>query len=242
MKTYLVDDEIYSTDVLRVLLEKYCPQVEIVAIFNQPEKALKAIQAEPPQLLFLDINMPRLDGFELLNQCTPFDFKVIFTTAYNQYALKAFRFNALDYLLKPVDKNELINAVAKAQNPKIEQITAVQMLTKNTCPERIALSIGNELIFVDVSDIIHAFSEGSYISIFLKNQVKPIILTKSLRELEEVLNNPHFFRVHNSHLINLKQIKKITKTDGGDLTMMNKAIIPVARSKKVALMEMIVKV
>jgi two-component system, LytTR family, response regulator len=237
MKTYLVDDEIYSTD---VLLEKYCPQVEIVGIFNHAEKALKAIQAEPPQLLFLDIDMPRLDGFELLNQCTPFDFKVIFTTAYNQYALKAFRFNALDYLLKPVDKNELINAVAKAQNPKIEQMTAVQMLTKN--PERIALPIGNELVFVEVSDIIHAVSEGSYISIFLKNQVKPIVLTKSLRELEEVLNNPHFFRVHNSHLINLKQIKKITKTDGGDLTMMNNAIIPVARSKKVALMEMIVKI
>jgi two-component system LytT family response regulator len=115
MTTYLIDDEPYCTDVLRVLLEKYCPNITISGIFNDAELALEAIQQQPPQLIFLDIEMPMLNGFDLLRRCEGLPFKVIFTTAYDQYAVKAFKFNALDYLLKPIDKDELAIAVQKAE-------------------------------------------------------------------------------------------------------------------------------
>ncbi|MBK8558205.1 MAG: response regulator transcription factor [Lewinellaceae bacterium] len=245
MKTYLLDDEPNCTDVLQVLLKKHCPDVQITGIFNDPETALEAIQREPPALLFLDIEMPMLNGFELLRQCAPLDFKVIFTTAYDQYAVKAFKFNALEYLQKPVDKDELITAVTKAKrntNPTPAQISSVQYLKNNPTPERIALPVGQELILIEVSDIQYIESDGSYVSVFLKDQKKPIVLSKSLREFEELLNNPDFFRAHNSYLVHLKHIKKIVKTDGGEIVMGNGCSLPVARAKKLELIGLIAKV
>ncbi|MCC6723014.1 MAG: response regulator transcription factor [Saprospiraceae bacterium] len=245
LKTYLLDDEPNCTDVLQVLLEKYCPDVQITGIFNDPELALEAIRRERPALLFLDIEMPMLNGFELLRHCEPLDFKVVFTTAYDQYAVKAFKFNALDYLLKPVDKDELIAAVAKAKqnaSPTPAQLSSVQYLKSNPTPERIALPVGQELLLVEVADIQYFESEGAYVSVFLKDQNKPVVLSKSLREFEELLNNPGFFRAHNSYLVNLKHIKKIVKTDGGEIVMGNGRSLPVARAKKGELMGLIAKV
>ncbi len=245
LKTYLLDDEPNCTDVLQVLLEKYCPEVQITGIFNDPETALEAIRQERPALLFLDIEMPMLNGFELLRHCEPLDFKVIFTTAYDQYAVKAFKFNALDYLLKPVDKDELIAAVGKAKqnaNPTTAQLSSVQYLKSNPTPERIALPVGQELLLVEVADIQYFESEGSYVSVFLKDQNKPVVLSKSLREFEELLNNSDFFRAHNSYLVNLRSIKKIVKTDGGEIVMANGRSLPVARAKKGELMGLIAKV
>ena len=245
MKTYLLDDEPNCTDVLQVLLGRYCPEVNVTRIFNDAELALEAIRQERPQLLFLDIEMPLLNGFELLRHCEPLDFKVIFTTAYDQYAVKAFKFNALDYLLKPVDKDELIAAVNKAKlnaNPTTAQLASVQYLKNNPTPERIALPIGQELLLVEVADIQYFESEGSYVSVFFKDQNKPVVLSKSLREFEELLNNPGFFRSHNSFLVNLRHIKKIMRTDGGEIVMANGRSLPVARSKKAELLGLIAKV
>lgn len=245
MKTYLLDDEPNCTDVLQVLLNKYCPEVQVAGIFNDPEMALDIIRRERPQLLFLDIEMPILNGFELLRKCEPLDFKVIFTTAYDQYAVKAFKFNALDYLLKPVDKDELILAVKKAQqaaSPSSSLLETVQYLKNNPIPERIALPVGKELLLVEVADIQYFESDGSYVSVFLHGQNKPVILSKSLREFEELLNNPAFFRAHNSYLINLKHVKKIVLTGGGEIVMGNGRSLPVARNKKAELMGLIVKV
>lgn len=245
MKTYLLDDESNCTDVLQFLLAKYCPEVKITGVFNDPEQALEAIRMERPQLLFLDIEMPMLNGFELLKHCEPLDFKVIFTTAYDQYAVKAFKFNALDYLLKPVDKDELVVAVGKARlksSPSNAQLSSVQYLKNNPTPERIALPVGLELLLVEVADIQYFESEGSYVSVFLKDQNKPVVLSKSLREFEEVLNSPHFFRAHNSYLINLKHVKKIVRTDGGEIVMGNGRSLPVARAKKTELIGLIAKV
>lgn len=245
MKTYLLDDESNCTDVLQFLLAKYCPEVKITGVFNDPEQALEAIRMERPQLLFLDIEMPMLNGFELLKHCEPLDFKVIFTTAYDQYAVKAFKFNALDYLLKPVDKDELVVAVGKARlkgSPSNAQLSSVQYLKSNPTPERIALPVGLELLLVEVADIQYFESEGSYVSVFLKDQNKPVVLSKSLREFEEVLNSPHFFRAHNSYLINLKHVKKIVRTDGGEIVMGNGRSLPVARAKKTELIGLIAKV
>jgi two-component system LytT family response regulator len=245
MNTYLLDDEPNCTEVLQVLLEKYCPSIQIGGIFNDPEQALEAIRQQRPQLLFLDIEMPILNGFELLRRSEPLDFKVVFTTAYDQYAVKAFKFNALDYLLKPVDKDELMAAVRKAQlgpGPTAAQVNAAQYLKNNPVPERIALPVGQELLLVDVADIQYLESDGSYVSVFLTDQNKPVILSKSLREFEELLNNPVFFRAHNSYLVNIKYIKKIIRTDGGEIIMANGCSLPLARTKKADLIGLIAKV
>jgi two-component system, LytTR family, response regulator len=242
--TLLIDDERNCTDLLRVMLEKYCPQIAVTGIYNDPEEAVVQIAATRPQLVFLDIEMPRLNGFDLLQQCKPLDFKVIFTTAYDQYAVRAFKFNALDYLLKPIDKQELIASVEKvlqASAPAPARVEAARLLRETPMPERIALPVGQELVFVQVAEILYCESDGSYVSVYLHGQSKPILLSKSLREFEELLNNPVFFRAHNSYLINLNQVQKIVRTDGGEIVMRNGKSLPVARAKKAELLGMIAK-
>lgn len=242
--TFLIDDERNCTDLMRVMLEKYCSDITVTGIFNDPEEALIRIKADRPQLVFLDIEMPRLNGFDLLQRCLPLDFKVVFTTAYDQYAVRAFKFNALDYLLKPIDKEELIQAVDKVTRaglPSQERVAAARMLRETPMPERIALPVGQELVFVEVAEILYCESDGSYVSVFLQHQSKPILLSKSLREFEELLNNPAFFRAHNSFLVNLKQVQKIVKADGGEIVMRNGRSLPVARAKKAELLGMIAK-
>lgn len=246
MTTFLIDDEPHCTDVLRVLLEKHCPEISIAGIFNDPELALTAIEKSPPELVFLDIEMPVLNGFDLLRRCPPGSkFKLIFTTAYDQYAVKAFKFNALDYLLKPIDRSELMASVEKTKTaalPAPAQLEAVQYLKNNPVPERIALPVGSDLILTEVSDILFCESDGSYVSFFLKNQPKPIIVSKSLREVEELLNNPAvFFRCHNSFLVNLNHLKKIVRSESGEIVMRNDRSIPVARAKKAELMKLVAK-
>lgn len=244
LKTYLIDDEPYCTDVLRVLLEKHCPGVAVMGVFNDSEQALEAIRNQQPDLVFLDIEMPALNGFDLLRQCTPIEFKLVFTTAYDQYAVRAFKFNAIDYLLKPVDREELVLAVEKArQAPSLQpqQLEAVQYLKSHPVPDRIALPVGADLVFVETADILFCESDGSYVSFYLAGQSKPVVVSKSLREVEELLNNPLFFRAHNSFLINLKHILKIVRTGGGEIVMRNNRSLPMSRIKKSELLQLIAK-
>jgi two-component system, LytTR family, response regulator len=241
---FLIDDERNCTDLLRVMLEKYCPDIQVVGVFNDSELALESLLTLRPQLVFLDIEMPRLNGFDLLAQCGGLEFKVIFTTAYDQYALRAFKFNALDYLLKPIDREELVHAVEKAKKANFiapERVEAAKLLRDNPVPDRIALPVGQELLFVEVAEILYCESDGSYVSVYMQHQTKPLILSKSLREFEELLNSPTFFRAHNSYLINLKQVLKIVRSDGGEIVMRNGKSLPVARAKKADLMGMIAK-
>jgi two-component system LytT family response regulator len=244
MNAFLVDDESNCTDVLQVFLGRYCPEIQVTGIFNDPVEALSAIQARRPDILFLDIEMPVLNGFDLLKQCPVLDFKLIFTTAYDRYAVKAFKFNALDYLLKPIDRDELIAAVAKAKQsraPEPEKLEVVSYLRQHPVPERIALPVGAELIIVATADILYCESDGSYVSFYLLHQPRPVIVSKSLREIEELLNNPGFFRPHNSFLIQMKFISKIIRTDGGEVVMTNGKSIPVARNKKAELLSRMTK-
>lgn len=246
MTAFLIDDESHCTDVLRVLLERHCPDVTITGIFNDPERALAAVETAAPDLVLLDIEMPILNGFDWLKRCPPnSQFRLIFTTAYDQYAVKAFKFNALDYLLKPIDKQELMAAVAKSRTtplPSSQQLDAVQYLRQHPVPDRIALPVGQDLILVDVNDMLYCMSDGSYVSFYIDGQPKPLIVSKSLREVEELLNNPGlFFRCHNSYLINLKHLKKIVRSESGEVVMRNDHRIPVARSKKQELMGAVVR-
>lgn len=243
ISTYVIDDELNCTEVLCVLLKRYCPDISIDGVFNDPEEALLRIKSEPPQLVFIDIEMPRLNSFDLLQQCLPLKFKVVFTTGYDQYAVRAIKFNALDYLLKPIDKDELIAAVEKVKLsaiPAIQQITSSQYHRFIDKPERLAIAVGQELVMIEVIEIIYFESDGSYVTIYLTGQNKPILVTKSLREFEEILNNDQFYRVHNSYLINLKYLKKILRNDS-EIIMSNEKILPIARSKKQDLLSRITR-
>ena len=243
ISTYVIDDEVNCTEVLSVLLQRYCPEIRIDGVFNDPEEALMKIKSEPPQLVFIDIEMPRLNSFDLLQQCLPLRFKVVFTTGYDQYAVRAIKFNALDYLLKPIDKDELIAAVERVKNsniPDIHQITSSHYHRSTDKPERLAIAVGQELVLIEVNEILYFESDGSYVSIYQKEQSKPLLVTKSLREFEEILNNDQFYRVHNSYLINLKYLKKILRNDS-EIVMSNEKILPIARSKKQDLLSKITK-
>jgi two-component system LytT family response regulator len=233
MKAVIIDDEVYCSDVIQILLTKYCPDVVIEKIFNDSLEALEYLSQHQPDLIFLDIEMPQLNGFDLIKKLGKITSRIIFTTAYDQYAIKAFRFNAIDYLLKPIDKSELISAIKKYFTvPSIETILHVQELSQTSVPEKILLPIGNEIIFVQVKDIICCEAEGSYCNIYCQDMIKPYLLSKTLRDIEELLNNPIFFRPHASWLIQESFVRKIVKGDAMEIVLHHEIRVPVARSKR----------
>lgn len=246
MNAFLLDDEPHCTDVLRVMLERHCPEIRMAGIFNDPELALEALAEIKPDLLFLDIEMPRLNGFDFLQRCGNFPMQVIFTTAYDQYAVRAFKFSALDYLLKPIHPDELKQAVQKALQAtsiaRPEQLDIARYLKTAIVPERIGLPVGQELILLDVAEILYCASDGSYVTFHVTPGIAKndrITVSKSLREIEELLNNPGFFRVHHSYLVNLKRIRKIIRSDGGQVVLTDGSTLPVARGKKAELLGVI---
>jgi two-component system LytT family response regulator len=242
MKAVIIDDEIFCTDVIKILLAKYCPEVIVDNIFNNSMSALNYLNNYQPDIIFLDIEMPHLNGFDLLKNLGKISSKIIFTTAYDQYAIKAFKFNAIDYLLKPIDKDELIAAVKKSSVvPSLETINHIQYLSQTKVPDKILLPIGNEIIFVQVTDIICCEAEGSYCRIYCQNTPKPYLLSKTLRDIEELLDNPAFFRPHASWLIQESLIKKIIKGDAMEIVLVNEIKVPVARSKRQEVLDRLIK-
>jgi len=246
MKAIIVGDELYCTEVLSTLLQKHCPEVNILAEFTDPQRAVPYILDHNPDLLFLDIEMPRLNGFDLLERCKPIHFQVIFTTAYNQYALRAIKLSALDYLLKPIDADELKEAVVKAQQqfdkPEWGQFELMEQTRRNegAVPKQIALSTLEGLSFVEVADIIYCKSEGSYCRLFFAND-DVILLSKSIKDVGELLIACGFMRVHHSYLINLNHITKYIRGEGGEVIMKNGHNLPISRSKKADFLERITK-
>jgi two-component system LytT family response regulator len=242
MTAVVVDDEIYCTDVVKILLEKYCPEVQIVGIFNDANLALAFLNENQPDIIFVDIEMPQMNGFELLHKLGDIRSKVIFTTAYDQYAIKAFRFNAVDYLLKPIDKDQLMIAIKKPSLTLTpEKASHLQYLRKVTVPDKILLPIGNEIIFVQVKDIICCEADGSYCKVYCMGKEKPYMLSKNLRDIEELLNNPAFFRPHTSWLVHELFIQKIVKGDAMEIILQSEIRIPVARSKRQEVIDRLMK-
>jgi two-component system, LytTR family, response regulator len=240
MNAVVIDDEKYCTDVLTILLAKHCPEINVIKVFNQSAIALDYLKSHVVDIIFLDIEMPQMNGFELLYQLGKVSSLVIFTTAYDQYALKAFRFNAIDYLLKPIDKNELIIAVKKTNRftpLSSENIENLHYLSQHKVPERILLPIGQELILVSVKDIICCEADGSYCKVYCSDMNKPYILSKNLREMEEILNNSGFFRPHTSWLIHDKYVSKIIRGEGMEIVLQGNIHVPVSRVKKQEVIE-----
>lgn len=234
----VIDDEKNATDVLQMQLEQYCKEVQVVAICNSGKEGIKAIKEWKPNLVFLDIEMPHVNGFDVLHATQDFNYKVIFTTAYDQFAIKAFKFSAIDYLLKPIDIVELQNAVSKviaaSENSSIEDklrllIKQYEQPQKNS--QKIALPIGNMLEFFDVNEIVRVESESNYSHLFLTNG-KKITFSKTLKEIEENIKGEPFFRVHQSHLINTNHVEKAVKGENAYVVMKDATTITISRNRK----------
>jgi two-component system LytT family response regulator len=238
MQAIIVDDEKHCRDLLQLLLEKHCPEVTVQAICSNGEIALEAIEKYKPQLLFLDVEMPGMDGFQMLEACVKPAFEVIFTTAYNQYAIPAIRHSALDYLLKPIDTEELIAAVNKATTQRIDhsqqKITNLLefLQTHLQQGERLAMPTVDGLRMMPIKDILYCESEAAYTRFYLQGEEKPVLIYRSMKDVEEMLNDKGFFRVHNSYLVNLFFMDKYIKGDGGEIIMSDGHSVPVSRQRK----------
>ena len=238
MRAILIDDEISNLENLRSLLEKHCPQVTIMATAQNVSNAVDAIEKYLPHLVFLDIQMGDLTGFDVLKLLPKRNFEVIFITAYDQYGIQAVKFAALDYLLKPIDIDELINAVNKAENKLATHIQTsqldflLQQLKKSdTNLSTIALQMQSEIRYVTLSEIIRCEADNTYTCFFLANSEK-ILVSKSLKEYADLLRPNGFLRTHQSHLVNPKYVKSWLKEDGGILLLRSGEKIPVSKPNK----------
>ncbi len=238
LSAIIVDDEKHSRETLNNLVTEFCDDVEILTTESTIPGAVSAIKALKPDLVFLDIELQTGTGFDVLDQLNEINFEVIFTTAFEQYALKAVKFSSLDYLLKPIDLEELQKAVKKARKIKDKNIYGKQLETlihnlKQQQPSnnKICLSTADGYEFINVDEILYCKAEGSYTAFKLTNGTN-FLVSKHLKEYENLLAGQHFMRVHNSFLINLEEVKKYVKADGGYILMNNGDPISISRNKK----------
>ncbi|QEH44064.1 response regulator transcription factor [Chitinophaga sp. XS-30] len=238
MRAVLIDDEISNLENLRTLLEKHCPQVSIIATAQSVSDAVDAIEKYLPDLVFLDIQMGDKTGFDVLKLLPSRNFEVVFVTAYDQYGIQAVKFAALDYLLKPVDIEELIKSVNKAEYKLATQIQTSQLdflLQQLKKPEpnirKIALQMQGEIRYVILSEIVRCEADNTYTQFFLSSGEK-ILVSKSLKEYADLLHPNGFLRTHQSHLVNPKYVKSWLKEDGGILLLMSGEKIPVSKPNK----------
>ena len=242
INTVLVDDEIKSCQVLSKVINSYCTGVKIAGTANNAEEAYSLIRKVKPELVFLDVQMPVMDGFSLLERLAPIDFKVVFITAFDQFALKAIKFSALDYLLKPINIDEVITAVEKykKESPLLlsgKENPLLHHLLKNiTQPEKkiwdtIALPTSKAILYVKLEDILYVEADKNYSTFYLENKEK-IIVSYTLKTYEELLCDHHFMRVHHSHIINLKKVKKYVRGKTGYAEMTDGKNIEISQRKK----------
>jgi len=246
IRTVLVDDETDNVRVMQKLLETYCPQVNIVGTAEGVESALQLIRTVKPDLAFLDIEMIQGNAFDLLNQLLPLQFQVIFVTAFDAYAIRAFKYSAVDYLLKPVDVDDLCRAVEKAE-AKLAQKDMAQIRTllenfgaAQLSQQKMAIPTLTGLSFVKISDIIRFEAKGHYTGIYLSNG-EMMLTTRNIKDFENLLPEAIFYRVHNSHIINLQRIQKYQKGRGGYVIMEDGTSIEVASRRRQEFMQRLVK-
>ncbi|HOZ78999.1 MAG TPA: LytTR family DNA-binding domain-containing protein [Ferruginibacter sp.] len=245
----LIDDEKNSRDALQKKLQAHCPEIKIVALCNNGIEGIAAIKEHHPAVIFLDIEMPHMNGFTMLEQLTERDFAIVFTTAYNQYAINAIRYGAFDYLVKPVDVNELKVVVKRVSEIKQQHntterlnilLTQLQQPAMNK-PQKIAVATHEGLELVPVDAILYMEAEGNYTHLYFTGQ-KPLLASKTLKEFEDLLEGAGFFRIHNASLVNLVYVKKYIKGDGGQVQLTNNVVLDVARRRKEELLDALMKI
>lgn len=244
IKAILIDDELNSLQNLQQKLEGFCPDVSIVAITQKPEEGLLLIKQHQPDVVFLDIEMPRMSGFRMLEELGEYDFDIIFTTAYNHYSIDAIRISAFDYLVKPIGIEDLQQAVERLSKTLNKQTKEKIDILKKTLSDnrsqddKIAISTSEGIEFIPIKNIIHIESKSNYSKIHLTEN-KTITVTKILKDFEEMLIPYNFYRVHNSHLINLNYIHKYIRSQGGHVMLQDGTLIDISRRKKEEFLKMI---
>jgi two-component system, LytTR family, response regulator len=243
MKAIIIDDEPDCVKLMALQLKMYCPQVEIVAECTSSEDGLKAIRSHAVDVVFLDIEMPKMNGFQVLEAVGDLTFAVVFVTAYDKFAVKAFKFSAIDYLLKPTDAKDLQAAVQKVERSRRTDNRQLELLKQQLqvnqarpFPDKIALPHQDGVIFVELKNILYCEADDNYTRFFVTNGQKYLV-SKTLRDIQETLEERNFLRVSRQHLINLDHIAKFMKGEGSYVVMSDGASITVARSQKDKLVE-----
>jgi len=241
LRTIIVDDEKDARINTLNIVNSVCKNLKVVATAENVKDGVQKIKEFNPDLVLLDVDMPDGSGFDLLHQLMPVSFMVIFITAYSEHAVKAIKFNALDYIVKPLDEEELLLAVNKAevnQQEKLRNIKLQNLLNEIDKPDelRVAVATADNIYFISPDEIIRIEADANYSHIHLTDNSK-IMVSKPLKEYADLLEDNNFFRSHQSHLVNLKYIKKYNKRDGGSIILTNKEMIPISTRKRDKLME-----
>jgi two-component system LytT family response regulator len=245
LKAILVDDEVSSLQNLQQKIVEFCPGIKVVATVQKPEEAIFLIRHHNPDVIFLDIEMPRMSGFRVLEELQDVQAEIIFTTAYNHYAIDAIRISAFDYLVKPISVEDLQNAVNRLVVQHDRQTQEKLNVLKKSLQEgksqedRIAIPTSEGMEFINIKNIVRIESSSNYSKLYLLNG-QTILVTRLLKDFEEMLLPYRFYRVHHSHLINLSYIKKYIRGEGGQVVMQNGDVIDVARRKKDEFLKLIV--
>ncbi len=245
----LIDDEVNSRNALLKKISSNCPSIQIVAQCNDAEEGIMAIEKYQPQVVFLDIEMPRMNGFAMLEKIKNKHFNIVFTTAYNQYAINAIKFGAFDYLVKPIDVEDLIVVSKKLEEQKqyLHNSERLDILLNQISPnnkstiQKIAIATQTGLEFIPIDSIVYLEAIGNYTQLHFTDG-KKLMASKTLKEFEDLLEQHSFFRIHNASLVNLVFVKKYIKGDGGQVQLSNDLILDVARRRKEELVEMLIKI
>ena len=238
IRTIIIEDEPVSREMLTLMLQRHKADIEIVDTCSNPTDGIESIALHQPDLIFLDIQMPKMNGFDMLKKIPNINFEVIFTTAFDQYAINAIRTSALDYLLKPVDDEDLSAAIEKCRERMAEKKSKHQfdhlfnnLSNKNPLDKTLALSASDGITFVKMSDILRVEANGRYAKFYLLNK-DTIVVSKTLGDFEDILSANQFFRIHDSSIINLNHIKKYIRGDGGTVVLSDNTELDVARRRK----------
>lgn len=242
-KVIIVEDEKASQELLESFISEYCPQLSVIGIYSKKKEIIKALNSNEPSIVFFDIELEDCTAFEVLEEHDDINFKIIFITAYKDYAYRAFKHNAIDYLLKPYSPQEFIEAVDKTTNQDVNlsllrKISDSLKSKAESGNQRISIPTFKGINLVSIKDIIRAEADGSYCKLILNNK-DSIMVSKKLKDLEKLVENGSFFRVHASHLINIHNVSEYLKLDGGQVIMSNGDSVPISRRKKSLFLDML---
>ena len=247
LKAIIVDDELKSRESLKILLEEFCGNVRVTALCGNVSEAQEAIRVHAPQVVFLDIQLQRETGFDLLTRLGHVDFEIIFTTAYSEYAIQAFKFSAIDYLLKPIDTEDLKRAVDKVEKKVAASLPdRLEKMLRGFMSDlsnsyKLALPTLDGLVFVNIKDVLYCEAMSNY-TVFHTGDGKKFTVARSLKEYEGLLAEHNFFRIHNSYLINLREVKKYVRGEGGYVILHNDVSLDVSKRRKEAFLNRVAAV
>lgn len=244
IKTIIVDDESNAIQSLKWEMEHFCPEMEVVATFTDPTLAIEAINELWPDCVFLDIQMPQMDGFAMLERLSYRQFALVITTAFESYALKAFKENAIDYLMKPVDSDDLKKSVEKIKRiksggtPELDVRRMIEVMAGQQERKRIPLHLNGKIIYQDIEEITYCEADGNYTTVYTKSGQKTVV-SKKIKEIEAMLPASSFYRVHQSYVVNTGCIKEYVRSDGQYLLIADGITVPVSRAKRAEVLELL---